>query len=448
MTETLNERLSGGVAQLSAASDADAPAVTPEIVPIGEGEVTEGLSGKKLYWPESTLREATRQGAFDDAKLLKGRPDVGHKDINSQASPDEIAGGAGSFEYEPGRGPVSSDGTIVDEHLGKLIDHGLVEISADFTDLEVGEFDEERGARPVESVGDVPYITILDRGAAEGASISTGRAEQLGFNPDSDAAGDDDTESTDSDAADPAESGRDADADSGTDDTDTDDPTSPMTDDPNDRIQELQEQLAAVKQEKQQAESQAEELESELDETESELEATSEELEAKEETIEEKEARLEDLESEAESFGRVLAHRLAGEDSPFTPDELAERYSTNELAEKVVTTEGLADEDARASDDYDPVAAVQEQLAQPPAHRGGDPGETTDETTTGELTEEQLAAADDRAFEVLDSTGITEASQQGKSPREYVRDTHGVDPAAVDSASELRSRVESNGGDA
>ena len=188
------ERLSGDVGQLAAASaddtddDRDDDVFRPEIVPIAEGEVTLGKSGVPTEWSEDVLREATEQGVFDNAKLLKGRPGPNpHKPIDEQAPPDEIVGDAGTFRYEDGRGPVSNgDGVVTDDHIADLIEHGLVDISPD-TFRKTGEFDEQladgEGAYPVEEILDVPWMTILDKAAGENAELEPAEAEALAALP-------------------------------------------------------------------------------------------------------------------------------------------------------------------------------------------------------------------------------------------------------------------------
>ena len=168
------ETLSSGVAALVDETDDededDSESYRARIVPLGEGDVTTGGSGKKTYWDAETLREGVESGAFDGAKLLKGRPGEGHKSMLEQASPDEIVGQVPSFDYEDGVGPVG-DGDILDEHLAKLVEHELLEVSPDMWRV-LGEYDEELGAYRVDEIIDVPYITLLDRGASDGASIS------------------------------------------------------------------------------------------------------------------------------------------------------------------------------------------------------------------------------------------------------------------------------------
>ena len=116
------ETLSGGVASI----DENDEGQQVRIVPLGEGDITRGGSGKETYWDREVLKEAVDSGAFDKAKLLKGRPGEGHKDILEQADPDEIVGSAGTFEYEDGVGPVSENAEVLDDHLADLVDAGLV----------------------------------------------------------------------------------------------------------------------------------------------------------------------------------------------------------------------------------------------------------------------------------------------------------------------------------
>ena len=171
-----HERLANGVASIDADTGGDSDQV--RIVPVGEGDTTSGGSGKKTYWDREVLKQAVEDGAFDGAKLLKGRPGDGHKDLLEQADPDEIVGGAGEFEYRDGVGPVSESGDLLDDHIAALAERGLVELSPDML-RELGEYDEELGAYRVERIIDVPYMTILDRGASEGADISPVEAEAL-----------------------------------------------------------------------------------------------------------------------------------------------------------------------------------------------------------------------------------------------------------------------------
>lgn len=426
MASDTHERLASGIAAKT--SEADATEV--RIIPIPEGERTTGLSGEETVWPRETLKESVDRGVWQGAKLLKARPTPEqHKEgVYTPAGPDEIVGKVTDATYEDGVGPVLS-ASLLDEHLAKLVEHDLVTVSPDLT-RELDEYDEQLQAKPAAAINDVPYVTILDVGASSGASIEPATAEALGVHPDrlaapgsGDGSGEqnpdsDDDDDVESPSDEPAEPGRDSDTD--------------MTDE---KIQELQEQLAAARQETDELREEKESLESETDELESELS----EKEQKLEDLEDEKASLED---ENQSFGRVLAARVAG-DSPLDADSLAERYTVEELADTVVKHEGLADEEARSSDDYDPIAQVQEQLAQAPAHRG----QTPEGGEGGNLTEEQLAAADGLATSVLAMQDVQRAQNEQLSPREYVKREHDVDPAQYDDEQALRAAVESAGGE-
>ena len=183
MNPEKHERLSSGVATvveaLAEGGDENDDVYEVRIVPIGEGDVTTGRSGEPTHWDRETLLQAVEQGAFDGAKLLKGRPGEGHKEMLDQADPDEIIGGVDEWTYEEGVGPVGH-GKVLDERMAKLIGHDLVDVSPDMFRLLDG-YDEELGANTVDEILTVPYITVLDRGAAPSNTIDPATAEALGL---------------------------------------------------------------------------------------------------------------------------------------------------------------------------------------------------------------------------------------------------------------------------
>ena len=515
-----HEQLSSGIANLTGGTDDD---FEVRIVPITEGEVTTGQSGKRTIWDREPMREAVEAGLLNGSTIVKGEGGKNpHFPMDEQVPPENILGRVDEWTYEEGAGPVGY-AQLADEGIAKRVDLGLLDVSADLERV-LGEYDEERDGHPVEQLVGMPRVTILEQGAAANASIEPATAEALGVHPDDlgpggdteqlaglqtlrfraygdmigqefvddavssvdsiaglsavasatsdspellvvidtkavdsldtlneqliealdetpfevyedfdwleeiqyehlagEIGGDDDPSASETPTPTGGSQASDEPADTGTGDIPSD-----MTDD---KIQELQEQLAAAKQENETLREEKESLESETDELESELS--------------EKEQTIDDLEDENQSFGRVLAARVAG-DSPLDADSLAERYTVEELADTVVKHEGLADEEARSNDDYDPIAQVQEQLAQAPAHRGqapeGDEG--------GNLTEEQLAAADDLATSVLTMDDVQRVQSEQLSPREYVQREHDVDPAQYEDEQALRSAIAANGGEA
>ena len=119
------ERLAeAGFARIDGEDEDDTDTYSARLIPIGEGDITSGGSKKKTYWDQETLREGVESGAFDGAKILKGRPGSGHKPMLDQADPDNIVGSAGEFEYKDGVGPVADDADLLDEHLAQLVDTG------------------------------------------------------------------------------------------------------------------------------------------------------------------------------------------------------------------------------------------------------------------------------------------------------------------------------------
>ena len=207
--------------------------------------------------------------------------------------------------------------------------------------------------------------------------------------------------------------------------------------------EQLREQLAAAKAERDRLETErdtledkTESLESEVDEKEAKIESKAEELEAKEETIE-------DLEAENEPLRKALAARAA-DGSSLSADVIASSdVSNDDLAASIVENEGLADgEDA----DTDPIQMVSEQLAQSPAQRGQSPGDDDPDATPPD--EEQLAAADDWSYEVLSGRDIQKVSETEQlSPRDLATEKTGVDPAQCTSREQFvrKAQAAANG---
>ena len=527
------ETLAGGIASVAESDDSG----SVRIVPIGEGDVTRGGSEKKTYWDPETLREAVEDGAFDGAKLLKGRSGEGHKDMLDQADPDEIVGTAGEFGYEDGVGPVSESGEVLDDHLEALVEAGLVEVSPDMWRT-LGEYDEELGAYRVDEILDVPYITILDRGASPSATIEPADgsteglgatagavwadrtdelaetlgvpadrledelvdprdkdAEQLGrlmtlrFNAYGDfldpAALDEAVDNlaaiegvdasrsstqenpelvaiVDREAAPldelndeivaaldetpfevfegydwledvaveglaarrggPVEQESDERAESRTDsgtstsgssggDGPDDGTTSNMAD-----PEELQEQLAEIRSERDDLKEENEELE--------------EQLSDREETIEELNDRVEQLEGEVEPLGEMLAE-LAAEDSVLSAEQLADRFEPSELVETLAADAGW---DPDADEDESPVDVVREQLAGSPSPCG-----EADDPEGSSPSDEDLERAEQLAGEVM--TASDRIAQGDESNRELLRREYDVDPAEYDDVEQLRAAL-------
>lgn len=450
------ETLAGGIASIDVEGDDTAGNV--RIVPLGEGDITRGASGKKTYWDRETLREGVDSGAFDGAKLLKGRAGDGHKDMLEQADPDEIVGTAGEFEYEDDVGPVSESGEVLDNHLEKLVEAGLVEVSPDMWRV-LGEFDEDLGAYRVEEILDVPYITILDRGASDGATIEpaetggeafaadpslerwAGRAgelaEALGVPPESvadialeglaRAADGSEVQASDERAESRAESGTQTSGSFGGDGS-TDGTSHNMAD-----PEELQEQLAEVRSERDDLEGENEAVREQLAAADESFDEDNDPAAAVADLVKDKEQlsnRVDDLEDEVEPLAEMLAE-LAAEDSPLTAEQLADRFKPSELVETLALDAGWSEDD-----DEDPVDIVREQLSGSPSPRG----EADDPGGSGGLSDDERAEAEQLAGEVMNASDRIE-QEAGESNREMLMRKYDVDPSEYDDVDQLRREI-------
>jgi TolA-binding protein len=578
MDQSNHEQLSDGVANVVQSDDSERPVA--RIVPIEEGESVQGhrpdgADPEPSIWTRESLLEAHHDGRLSDpftdgeTKIVLGGGGTNpHYGFEDQVPGDRILGQIDRWEYEEGVGPVGY-AELADEGIAERIDMGLLEVSADWI-RELGDYDEEMGGRPVDHIIGLPRITVLERGAASGASIeiTESMAEALAYNPDadpdtdselteqmaevgdavrwqSDASGsvtvdgdsyrygvvvdglqDDDepddsllvavyepdggewdnrneqnpvdeerletvgsdgvgslpavsqvtgseqsaatdtgadtgsllhrlpdpmlewlgfnpesvrgesasrTEAQQSDerAESRAGSGVDPDqpiADDSDRDTDTD---STMTN-TDDMIEQLSETKARVNT-----------LENETDELEEQLSAKEdriEELEGAKEQLAEKEDEIDDLEEQLSSLQPVkgVLAEIVADGSMMDAETVAEQHTAGDLIDMI-------SENVEDADDKSPVELVQEQLS-----AGLEPqGEATPEDETpDELTEEQLAEADDIAYEVITGSDLGKMESEQLSPREYVAEHKGVDPARVSSRDELRRKVEAQGGDA
>ncbi|SEH60558.1 hypothetical protein SAMN05192561_11214 [Halopenitus malekzadehii] len=495
-----HERLAeGGFARLEDEDDEDTDTYSARVIPIGEGDITTGASGKKTYWSPEALRQGVEDGAFDGAKILKGRPGDGHKGMLDQADPDNIVGSVDNFAYEDGVGPVSEDADLLDEHIAQLVDHGLIDVSPDMF-RKLGEYDEELGAYPVEKIIDVPYLTLLDNGASPSATIEPAMAEALGFNGRAEAAeqlaklftltfnaygemfGDEFLDeavenleaiegvsatrsSTNTDPELQATIDREAVASL---DTLNDQIIDALEDTPfevhesydwiddvaweglgeaggsgqasdepaesgtgtggssthmGNNNDDLQEQLAEVRTERNQLEDETEDLQEQLAEKE-------EEIDDYEETVEQLKEERDELEEEVEPLVEMLAD-LAAEDSKLSADKIADRFQAGELVEMLAEDAGWSDED-----DESPVEVVREQLAGTPNPRG-EGGDSNGQTPS----DEDLERAEQLAGGVLTASERLEVNSADVSEVEYLRQEYDVDATEFDTESELRDAI-------
>lgn len=205
---------SGFAALVDAGTDTDEPFIVHGVA-IGEGDITQGASGKRTYWPRSTLESA--------AEGLAGKKivdDSEHDDLEATQPPvSAILGEVTKTAYKDGVGVVF-EGEIDDSDIAALVENGRVDVSPALF-RELGDYDDEREAKPATGIQKWRDLSVVAEGAAPSNSIQPGAAAALqaeALQAAFDDADDDDV----------AESQSDESAESDTDSTD-DDPTAART---------------------------------------------------------------------------------------------------------------------------------------------------------------------------------------------------------------------------
>lgn len=158
-----------GFAALADANDDDEP-FTVHGVAIGEGDVTNGASGDKTYWPRETL-EAAAEG-LQGKKIVD---DSEHDDLEATQPPvSAILGEVTQSTYKPDVGVVF-EGEIDDSDVAALVENGRVDVSPALF-RELGEFDDEREAHPATDIRKWRDLSVVSEGAAPSNSIQPGTA--------------------------------------------------------------------------------------------------------------------------------------------------------------------------------------------------------------------------------------------------------------------------------
>ena len=228
------------------------------------------------------------------------------------------------------------------------------------------------------------------------------------------------------------------------------DPSDPATDSTPDTmsdedIDDLKEQLAAAEQRADDLEDKKESLESEVSEKAETIDDLEEEVESEREQRKEDTEHLRRRYAEAVTDSDLAAQALVDNDDK----------SVEDLAEMAIEAEeGEADDETDEGDEEEQLSAMEryEQLAaESPTPRGGGSGERQtggSGAAGGDATEEQLAAAEDRAYELISANDAVAPEFEQLGPVEYVRQHKGVDPLEYDSRKALRKAHERNGGEA
>jgi len=173
MSNTTIERLQTGTATVpSDATFDDGPFTIHGVAQAAE--ITQGVSGKRRYWPPEVLRDA--------ASHLQGVPIVDpdeHDDLEGgQPHPDIIVGEVTRAEFDDEREALLYEGEVDDPDRARQIARGRVDVSPSVA-LEPGEEDPKRDAERVAAVVDYRDLAIVADGAHASASIQPGTAEAL-----------------------------------------------------------------------------------------------------------------------------------------------------------------------------------------------------------------------------------------------------------------------------
>ena len=229
-------------------------------------------------------------------------------------------------------------------------------------------------------------------------------------------------------------------------DADPSDPANAGADDPTDidpstmgddtTKEELREQLAA-------AEAQNEEYEDRIDDLEDENETLESEIES------EREQRMEDTEhlrrryAEAATTSEMAAEALVDNDDKSVEDLAEMALEAQEDAEPENEAGGGEEDDEQLS----AMERYEQLAAENPNPRGGG-GEDDSGGGNGRLTEDQLAAANERATAIMGTQDLRARDREQLSSREYVMREHDTDPAEYESKDAFRAAVRRNGGEA
>lgn len=170
MTEPeLDTASQSGFAALADANDDDEP-FTVHGIAIGEGDVTNGASGNRTFWPRETL-EAAAEG-LAGKKIVD---DSEHDDLEATQPPvSAILGEVTQSTYKDGVGVVF-EGEIDDPDIAALVENGRVDVSPALF-RELGEFDDERDAHPATDIHKWRDLSVVSEGAAPSNSIQPGTA--------------------------------------------------------------------------------------------------------------------------------------------------------------------------------------------------------------------------------------------------------------------------------
>jgi len=177
-------------------------------VAIPENTVLQGGRGVKHFYPPEMAEEAAevmKKQIKQDGKTF--HLVSGFHELEGQADPEQVVGEITSAGYQKGVGVVF-EGETIDEEVANRISHGYVDVSPTVA-RSLGEYSETMGAQAVDRVSHFRDIAVVARGQ-EGAEVSIGAnpaVEALSLDALSNGFDVLDSDETDEEPDEPAESG-------------------------------------------------------------------------------------------------------------------------------------------------------------------------------------------------------------------------------------------------
>lgn len=216
---TIHDALQTGRAFLADAYEEDEPAIVHGVA-IPEDAVATGMADEPMYYPGDVLQEA--EGMLAGKPLVEGHPGVEKTDDGLQVDPQppvsSVVGEILEDAYEPGEGLLFK-AELDDPDVAAAVENGRAEVSP-IVGRDLGDLDEDRGARPATKVKAFRDVGVVTRGALPGNSIEPGEATAMSADAlaaafDGAAGGDDDEQHSDERAESRAGDTADSDGDTG-----------------------------------------------------------------------------------------------------------------------------------------------------------------------------------------------------------------------------------------
>lgn len=169
-----NDIIESGIAILS-----EHDPTTVHGVAIGAGDVTVGGSRTKTLWPGSVLKDAADK--LSGKPLVRNHPDTTKTEegiqIGTQPPIESVIGEVTDSKYKEGVG-ILFEAEVDDEEIAQQIENGRADVSPALFH-ELGDVDEETGARRAEKIIDFRDLGVVFDGAAPSNEVQPGAATAM-----------------------------------------------------------------------------------------------------------------------------------------------------------------------------------------------------------------------------------------------------------------------------